>query len=86
MFNSSLFTEGSGLNLSSILNGIDRGLSVVNKALPLYEEAKPIVENIKSTFKTFTGKTNSKEAKKEVVKTNEVKNTTFSTNTPTFFQ
>lgn len=42
-----------GINWSSILNGAQRTLGVVNQALPLIKQAAPMVRNAKTMFKVM---------------------------------
>ncbi len=80
------------LTLPRILNGISKTLGVVNQAIPLYKQAKPMIEKGRTLFKLATEfnkpttptksiPTNSLNTKKEVPK---LKST--SSNKPVFFQ
>ena len=40
-----------GLRLGRIINGLQRTLGVVNQVIPIYKEAKPMIENAKNAFK-----------------------------------
>lgn len=40
-------TIGSGLTLTKVLGGISRGLSIANQVIPLYQQAKPMIQNAK---------------------------------------
>lgn len=46
-------------NLTKILNGINSTLNIANKAIPIYNQAKPLVSNLNKTYKTL--KNNSKD-------------------------
>ena len=35
----------SGITLSSVLGGISKGLGILNQAIPLYREIKPMIES-----------------------------------------
>ena len=35
----------SGITLSSVLGGISKGLGILNQAIPLYKEIKPMIES-----------------------------------------
>ena len=80
------------LTLPRILNGISKTLGVVNQAIPLYKQAKPMIEKGRTLFKLATEfnkpstatksiTTNSLTTKKEAPK---LKST--SSNKPVFFQ
>lgn len=80
----------STLSLGNVLSGISKGLNIVNQAIPIYKEVKPMIGNArkvmgilkefsKDSVKVSDVKTN----KKEVTKI--TKSITSSTN-PTFFQ
>lgn len=36
-------TMRSGITLSSVLGGISKGLGIINQAIPLYREIKPMI-------------------------------------------
>ena len=85
---------GRGINLGSILNGLSRGLSVANRAIPLYQEAKPMFKYAKNAFvtvKTFMNSDNKEKVNKvnnnSKEKTSNIKNTVNDTNGngPKFF-
>ena len=42
-----------GINWSSILNGAQRTLNLVNQAIPLVKQAAPMVRNAKTMFKVM---------------------------------
>ena len=42
-----------GINWSSILNGAQRTLGLVNQAIPLVKQAAPMVRNAKTMFKVM---------------------------------
>lgn len=46
-------TLRSGINWSSILNGAQRTLGLVNQAIPLVKQAAPMVRNAKTMFKVM---------------------------------
>ena len=50
LFGSSL---RGGINWSSILNGAQRTLGLVNQAIPLVKQAAPMVRNAKTMFKVM---------------------------------
>lgn len=41
------------LNFSSIINGTQKTLGIVNQALPLIRQAKPVLNNAKTMFKVM---------------------------------
>ena len=43
----------NGINWSSILNGAQRTLGLVNQAIPLVKQAAPMVRNAKTMFKVM---------------------------------
>lgn len=57
--------------LTNILNGINGTLNIVNKAIPIYKEAKPIINTVTSTYKKV--KDNGNDIKK-VIKLMKLKN------------
>lgn len=57
----------SNLNLTKIIGGISKGVSLANKAIPVYKQVKPIYSNIKGFMNTFN--TVKKEEIKEQEKT-----------------
>ncbi len=40
----------SGLSLTKVIGGVSKTLSVANQLIPLYVQAKPIINNAKSAF------------------------------------
>ena len=43
----------SSLNLTKIIDGINKSVSLVNQAIPVYKQVKPIYSNVKSFFNTI---------------------------------
>lgn len=41
---------GSGITLSSVLGGISKGLGILNQAIPLYKEIKPMIGSAKKVM------------------------------------
>lgn len=80
----------NSLSLSKILSGLSKGLGIVNQAIPIYKEVKPMVSNarkILSVVKEIKKPSNNTkiidiEPKKVV--TNNI--TPHNSNTPVFFQ
>ena len=86
---------GSGLSLTKVLGGISRGLSIANQVIPLYQQAKPMIQNAKkvmSVLKEFnkpSNNINSTNNKTTVEVNSKEKTETFkvqSGSTPVFFQ
>ncbi len=84
----------ASLSLTKVLSGISKGLGIVNQAIPIYKEIKPMMSNAKKVLelakefnKTSNTKTIDITPKKEVTKTvtTERKTITNSSN-PVFFQ
>lgn len=67
-------TLRSGINWSSILNGAQRTLGLVNQAIPLVKQAAPMVRNAKTMFKVMN------EFKKVETPTNNQDSTNISSN------
>lgn len=40
----------SGITLSSVLGGISKGLGILNQAIPLYKEIKPMIGNARKVM------------------------------------
>lgn len=83
----------SSLSLSKILSGISKGLGIVNQAIPIYKEIKPMMSNAKKVLeiaKEFNKSSNNKTIdvvpKKEVTKTVTPSVITNSSPNPVFFQ
>ena len=41
---------GSGLTLTKVLGGISKGLSIANQVIPLYQQAKPMIQNARKVM------------------------------------
>ena len=79
----SIFTNiFKGVNFTSILNGTQKTLSVVNQAIPIFKEMSPIVKNAKTMFRIATEYT--KPNVKDTIH-KEVMNTVYNNN-PVFFE
>lgn len=68
-----------GLNISGILDGTQKTLSVINQAIPVVYQIKPLVSNIGTIFKIrdiINEPTNNKTKSENIKKTN---------NSPIFF-
>lgn len=80
-------TNTSKINFSSILNGTSKTLGVINQAIPVIYQIKPVWNNAKTMFKVVKGlntsdKTNSYNENKPIKKTTTKKE---QNNAPTFF-
>lgn len=86
-------TAVKGLSLAKVLTGINRTLSIANQVIPLYQQAKPMIQNARSAFKLlkeFAPSNDAKNIAQQVPeKTERVKqkktNITSSSNQPVFF-
>lgn len=90
MFGSNI--AGTTLSLSKVLSGISKGLGIVNQAIPIYKEIKPMMSNARKVLeiaKEFNKGSNTKTIdvtpKKEVTKSVTSNILTNSSN-PVFFQ
>ena len=77
------------INWSSLLNNTQKTLNIVNQAIPIVYQVKPIINNARTMFKVVKG-LNSKDntpIKTETTTTNKTNNTKSNQNknTPTFF-
>lgn len=87
----------TSLSLGKVLGGVSKTLGVVNQVIPLYKEAKPMIQNARSAFnliKEFGNSTTTRimENKEKNIKPikekiNTLNNVNLSNkNSPTFFQ
>lgn len=83
----------SSLSLTKVLSGISKGLGIVNQAIPIYKEIKPMISNAKKVLeiaKEFNKSSNTKTIdvtpKKEVTKIVTPSVLTNSSPNPVFFQ
>ena len=81
--------SASKVTFSSLLNGASKTLGVINQAIPVFYQVKPIWRNAKTMFKVVK-EINNKDTnnKQENIETNENitnKETKTSENSPTFF-
>ena len=63
--------NNSGTSLSKILNGINSTLNIANKAIPIYQQTKPMIKTVKQTYKTIK---NSKTDISKMMKMMKIKN------------
>mgnify|MGYP004570124121 FL=1 len=80
------------LSFSKVLSGISKSLGIVNQAIPIYKEIKPMISNARKVIdiakefnKTNNLKTIDVSEKKEVVKKN-ITTSTINNSNPVFFQ
>ncbi len=87
----------STLTFGKILGGISKTLSIANQVIPLYQQAKPMINNAKTIMSALKDLNNSNAKNKETSQTilNSLKNaqslntnttTITNINSPTFFQ
>ena len=86
----------SGLTFSKVLSGISKTLNVANQVIPLYQQAKPMINNAKTIMSILKGLTNksssikSANSEKQVItKTQNISQSEKilpTPNTPIFFQ
>ena len=80
---SNFFSNVKRLKLSTFLDGTQKALNIINQAIPIIYQIKPIYQNAKTALKVvnaFKEETNIKERKRENMKA-----TTISNNSPTYF-
>ena len=87
MFGSSVT---NGLTLTKVLSGISKTLNVANQVIPLYREAKPMINNAKTilnVLKEFNKKPKSNLANEntDTNKKNTLPEKNYSFNSPSFF-
>ncbi len=89
----------SGLTFSKIITGISKTLGIVNQAIPIYQQAKPMIGNARNLFSIYK-EFKSAPANNNVSSNSSNKTSNFKTNnftqkkriqnnlnpTPTFFQ
>ena len=81
----------SGLSLAKVLGGISKGLSIVNQVIPLYQQAKPMIQNARKVMSVLGELKKTNNISKTTVDVKNVKEKTESlkiqsTNSPVFFQ
>lgn len=83
---------GTGLTFTKVISGISKTLNVANQVIPLYKEAKPMINNAKTIFGALRdlGKSNNTQSvsssKVEAIKKDTIPETRIiSNNNPTFF-
>jgi len=79
---------GSGLSLGKVLSGISRGLTLANQIIPIYQQAKPMINNARKVLavmkelNTQTSSKNTIEAEAQIKNTPPTKKVISSTSTP----
>lgn len=85
----------NGLTFGKVISGISKTLNIVNQAIPLYKQVRPIISNagsILSIFKEFNRPDTDTDIKEKSITLKDtslpLKSTIkrISTNSPTFFQ
>lgn len=81
----------SGLTLAKVLGGISKGLSIANQVIPLYQQAKPMIQNARKVMSVLGELKKTNNTSKTTVDVKNVKEKTESlkiqsTNSPVFFQ
>jgi hypothetical protein len=72
---SSLFNNFKRLNFGEILNGTQKTLNVINQAIPIFYQIKPLWNNAKTMLK-IASVINTDERQEKIVKNNTKSNTT----------
>ena len=78
-----LFSGVKNFNWSTFLDGTQKTLNIINQAIPIIYQIKPIYQNAKTAFKlvnAFKEESNKNKSKKENIRTNTITN-----NSPTYF-
>lgn len=86
-----IFSKLRNLNFTEILNGTQKTLSVINQAIPIFYQLKPLINNTKTIFKIASAinndqkeeKTNKQDENKPKSEINTRNNIDY--NKPTFF-
>lgn len=78
------------ITFSSILNGASKTLGVINQAIPVFYQVKPIVNNARTMFKVVRGinsvNTNTNTNTNNLSSINEISTKKEASSAPTFFQ
>ncbi|MBR6949895.1 MAG: hypothetical protein IKH54_06920 [Bacilli bacterium] len=74
----SLFSTLKNIGWSNILDGTQKTLGVINQAIPIVYQVKPVVSNVRSMFKIAS-------AINEPIKENNIKKTTSTSSNPVFY-
>ena len=85
----SLFSKLKTLSFSEILNGTQKTLNIINQAIPIVYQVKPLINNTKTIFKIANAINNDNNVpiveKKEDEKKEPSTNKNIKYNEPTFF-
>lgn len=79
------------LTLGKVLSGISKTLGVANQVIPLFQQTKPLINNVRNVYSLIkNNKINSNEPKviKKTIENNHIlkeKTITYSNNSPQFF-
>ncbi|MDD2409373.1 MAG: hypothetical protein PHD03_01475 [Bacilli bacterium] len=78
----------NAISLGKILSGLSKTLGIANQVIPLYQQTKPLVKNVRSAYNLI--KTNNKISNSEpkIIKNNikpKEKTITYPDNSPQFF-
>lgn len=79
----SFFSNFKNMNWSTFLDGTQKTLSIINQAIPVIYQIKPIYQNAKTIFKVAKELKNDEE--KNITKKENIRKTTISSNNPTYF-
>lgn len=88
-------TIGSAFSLTRVLGGISKGLSIANQVIPLYQQAKPMIQNARKVISVLgelnksNNNSNNTNNKTTVEVTSKEKTETIKvqpSNSPVFFQ
>ena len=73
------------MNWSHLLNSTQKTLSIINQAIPVIYQIKPLINNAKTAFKVVNAI--KEDTKKEEIKENitNKRNSFYSNNSPTYF-
>ncbi|MBE6154214.1 MAG: hypothetical protein E7163_01385 [Firmicutes bacterium] len=79
----------SGLTFTKVLGGISKTLNIANQVIPLYREAKPMINNAKTILSVLKDVNKPKQKQITNIKTEKkdtsTKTNTITTNSPSFF-
>ncbi len=86
----SLFSKLKSLSFTEILNGTQKTLNIINQAIPIVYQVKPLINNTKTILKIATAINNDNKQKTNIEKKEEIKKETTTNknikyNEPTFF-
>ena len=79
----SIFSNFKGIRWSTLLDGTQKTLSIINQAIPVIYQIKPLYQNAKTAFKVVNEL--KKDNNKENIKKENSRTKTCSSNGPTYF-